>query len=510
MQEFQFERCVLVDRPAAGGARGTATVTSSNNMLEVVVQRGDESPAEGTLLVYAFEMWQSVALAVPAGIRFGVLRGDSWAVEEEELDAGGRDASGRPKRQRHTGAITVLDAADEGGQYRLRWRLLHGSLPTSVKYRAAWVPCGHQLPPWILSEDESEGNAPSFHRTPSAARSASLSCFLFVPGLLLPDAETSDPGVVADLFCGEGGAVGALQQFGVESFALRWETKHLGELSLALQSLARRVILGSGATKAAAAVVPAVSILALPMTVIGAIRTVVDNIWARVMDRAKSAGLMLAAEIASRGFGRRPLSLAGVSVGSVVVFVALEKLAERKLLGLVHDCYLVGSPVPCTALRWEAVRSVVAGRLVNIYNESDWYLEFLARGTHLTEIHQRVSGTAPVLLANAGVENVPVGDLGFHPHAHSDYARMASEILVTVGCGGAEKPHEWNETSPVSHGKSRFELSLNMEHLGLNESSGSPIGAPETPTSPPVVLFTNRNRRKSQSLPPRFQGKSMD
>lgn len=492
-----------VDRPSSGGARGIGTVTPASRTLEVVVQPGSGTLAEGSLLVYAFETWQSMALVVPAGISFGVKHGDTWAVEEEELDAGGRDPNGRPKRQRHTGAVTVLEAASgERGAHTLRWRLLPGSLATSIKYRTAWVPCGHQMPPWLLSEDESAGEAPSFHKTPSSARSASLSCFLFVPGLLLAEAEPTDPGVVADLFCGMGGAVNELQALGIESFALRWETKNLAELSVALQNLARSAIVGTGATKAAVAVVPVVSAFTLPVAVIGAIRTVVDNVWARVMDRAKSAGLMLAAEIASRGFGRRPLSLAGVSIGSVIVFVALEELAERKLLGLVHDCYLIGSPVPCTAHRWEAVRSVAAGRIVNVYNESDWYLEFLGRGTNLSELHRRVAGTAPVLLADAGVENVSVAELGFQPTSHADYADMASEMLVALGCGSSEKPRQWpwswSEDANAFQANPRFAINMKLVEDDASDpsTSSSPL---DVPTSPPVVVFTNRNRRSAEA-----------
>lgn len=53
---------------------------------------------------------------------------------------------------------------------------------------------------------------------------------------------------------------------------------------------------------------------------------------------------MLAAELASRSFGNRPVVLAGYSAGAVVVFSCLRELARRKLVGIVKYACLIGEP----------------------------------------------------------------------------------------------------------------------------------------------------------------------
>jgi hypothetical protein len=515
LEEFSFERCVCVDGPAAGGAQGGGAVTPRGPVLEVSVAAAEAEVEEGavstvapslssggSLLVYVFETWPSVPAVVPAGVRFGVQRtvGGAvceWVVPEQALDAGGR-----AKRQRHTGAVTVLERPRGDVRYVMRWTLVPGSLATNVSYRAAWVPCGHELPAWIMGKEESGDGVRGLHRAPSSSRGGSLSCSLFVPGLLPAGAEHVDPGMISDQFCAPGGVVSVLKEVEVESFALVWETKLLAELSSALQGVARRVAVSVAAQHTAAALVPAVmGAVALPITIVGGVRAVIDNVWAKAMSRAQSAGIMLAAELAARGFGRRPVTLSGYSLGALIVFVACEELARRELQGLVHDVHLVGAPVPAAdTKRWEAVRGVVSGRLVNVFNPGDWYLDVLSKGAGSS--FGRLAGRAPVLLADAGIENVSVDDLGIAVQSHGDLAARVSEILVRIGVGSGERRRTW----PWSWAPSAAEDARSgVEEFTAGDHRLKPSASFEPPPSPPVVVFSNRRhrgKRSSQSQPP--------
>jgi hypothetical protein len=59
-----------------------------------------------------------------------------------------------------------------------------------------------------------------------------------------------------------------------------------------------------------------------------------------------------------------------------------------------------GAPVTADAARWAAVRSVVAGRLVNGFTHSDWLLRY---GFRLSASTLSVAGLMPVRCE--GVEN---------------------------------------------------------------------------------------------------------
>ena len=67
---------------------------------------------------------------------------------------------------------------------------------------------------------------------------------------------------------------------------------------------------------------------------------------------AVKAGKVLGTLLAERVLGARPVTLVGYSLGSLVIFEALRHLAAlppAQTLGLVHDVFLFGSPVPADA-----------------------------------------------------------------------------------------------------------------------------------------------------------------
>merc|ERR1711939_108036 len=126
-----------------------------------------------------------------------------------------------------------------------------------------------------------------------------------------------------------------------EVFALRWELAALSKLGSSLESV----------VKSAA--------------------------WSVAKNRADKAGLVLADALINKAQGERPVTLIGYSLGARLIYSCLMSLAERRAFGLVESAVLIGAPAPSDAAVWRSMRSVVSGRLVNVYSENDYILAFL-------------------------------------------------------------------------------------------------------------------------------------
>ena len=418
---------------------------------------------------------------VPAGLAFGVTHRSSgenksqstpkWVLPEESGDAGGLDEKGNCRRRRFTGAVTV---DQDSGVYFLQFRLLPGSLPTDIQYRVALVPPAHDPPMWLMQENEvgTLQNA-----TDQSARS--LSCVLFIAGLVQSEHPPQSPGLFADQFAK---TVSALNKFNIEAFALRWESQQLHGLAIAMQRLMASVAMSVAAQQGARMIVPAlVGAIALPLSFVSTLRAMIDNVWATTLSRARATGYMLAAELAARSFGKRPIVLAGYSCGALVIFSCLEELARRNLEGIVHDVFLIGSPCTSDSKKWRAIRKVISGRLVNAYLPGDWYLELFHRtagGENLIS----VAGTGPIRDEDANVENYDLTELDIS--SHRDYATRANEILLLLGLGDSERRRPW--MIPLRDPSNAH----NGELVGViedNERTTSLPGVPQSPLATHVV-----------------------
>ena len=121
--------------------------------------------------------------------------------------------------------------------------------------------------------------------------------------------------------------------------------------------------------------------VAFPATLLTA-TSLIDNAWSVAMDRADQAAVLLAdALVDAAWYHQRPVTLMGFSLGARMVFKCLEELAARGAVGIVESAVLLGAPVPEDPDTWRAVRSVVAGRLVNVYSSSDWVLGVVYRAS---------------------------------------------------------------------------------------------------------------------------------
>ncbi|KAK8160671.1 hypothetical protein BKA80DRAFT_275673 [Phyllosticta citrichinensis] len=153
---------------------------------------------------------------------------------------------------------------------------------------------------------------------------------------------------------------------------------------------------------------------------------IVDNPFSVARSRSDKAGAVLADALINKAQGERPVTLIGYSLGARVIFAALQSLAKRKAFGLVESVVMMGSPTPSDAAAWRKIRAVVAGRVVNVYSESDHILGFLYR---TSSIQLGVAGLQPVKGVQ-GIENVDVSPL---VDGHTKYRFLTGAILRQIG-----------------------------------------------------------------------------
>ncbi|KAK7538647.1 uncharacterized protein J3D65DRAFT_622673 [Phyllosticta citribraziliensis] len=212
----------------------------------------------------------------------------------------------------------------------------------------------------------------------------------------------------------------------LETFALRWEVQALLRLGQSLSDvlksaawnyakyeIVKRTVLGS----LAAGLWPLMLLR---------VAKIVDNPFSVARSRSDKAGAVLADALINKAQGERPVTLIGYSLGARVIFAALQSLAQRKAFGLVESVVMMGSPTPSDAAAWRKIRAVVAGRVVNVYSESDHILGFLYR---TSSIQLGVAGLQPVRGVN-GIENVDVSSL---IDGHTKYRFLTGAILKQIG-----------------------------------------------------------------------------
>ena len=162
-----------------------------------------------------------------------------------------------------------------------------------------------------------------------------------------------------------------------------------------------------------------------PIGVIKAAR-VIDNPFSVAKGRAEKAGEVLADALVNRAQGERPVTLISYSLGARVTYSALMSLAKRKAFGLVENVVMIGSPTPSDAHDWRMMRSVVSGRLVNVYSENDYVLGLMYR---TSSVQYGIAGLQKVE-GVPGVENVNVTE---DVDGHLRYRFLTGSILKKIG-----------------------------------------------------------------------------
>lgn len=154
--------------------------------------------------------------------------------------------------------------------------------------------------------------------------------------------------------------------------------------------------------------------------------TSIDNPFAIARNRSEKAGRVLADALINRAQGERPVTLIGYSLGARVIYSCLKSLADRKAFGLVEHVIFIGSPIPSNSNNWRVMRSVVSGKMFNVYSENDYILAFLYRAT---SIQFGVAGLQKIADVE-GIENI---DLSKEVSGHLRYPGLLGRIVLRTG-----------------------------------------------------------------------------
>lgn len=184
----------------------------------------------------------------------------------------------------------------------------------------------------------------------------------------------------------------------------------------------------------------------------------IDNPWSVSLDRAWSAGLILADSLTERNLGTRPITLVGYSLGSRVIFSCLLELARKGALGLIQNVYMFGSPIVAKQDEYLKVRTVVSGRFVNGYHRNDWILGYLFR---LTNGGIRlVAGLGPI----EGIPDIENFDCSEFVAGHMDYRRAMPRLMREVGwLVESDEFTEIEDPDPEDHTQRQRELINEIE-----------------------------------------------
>ncbi|KAJ5133573.1 uncharacterized protein N7443_004803 [Penicillium atrosanguineum] len=212
-----------------------------------------------------------------------------------------------------------------------------------------------------------------------------------------------------------------------EVFALRWEMEPLMKLGNAISALVTSAAWSVAGREVLTRTIFAtiMSAVMLPMGLMK-VAGIVDNPFSVAKARADKAGEVLADALINKAQGERPVTLIGYSLGSRLIFSCLQTLCKRGAYGLVESVIVMGSPTPSDAEYWRRIRSVVSGRVVNVYSENDSVLGFLYRTSSL---QLGIAGLQPVENV-PGVENLNVSDM---ISGHLRYQYLLGRIIKSVG-----------------------------------------------------------------------------
>lgn len=266
---------------------------------------------------------------------------------------------------------------------------------------------------------------PEFSKDDSAIRR--LRVTIGINGWLLSEDEITKPWRVLDAK--------------TEAFALRYEVESLLKLGHALEDMVSSYAWSVLKIEILRRTVLATLWAALWPIQILKLAAGVDNPFNLAKNRSEKAGRILADALINKVQGERPVTLIGYSLGARVVYFCLKTLAERQAFGLVDTVVFIGAPIPSNKKHWQLMRSVVAGKLFNVYSDQDWILAFLYRAT---SIQLGVAGLQAVANID-GVENL---DLSQEVKGHLRYSGLIAQILTKCGfpdIRGGESPIEKEE-----------------------------------------------------------------
>ncbi|KAK7948976.1 uncharacterized protein PG986_009862 [Apiospora aurea] len=211
-----------------------------------------------------------------------------------------------------------------------------------------------------------------------------------------------------------------------EVYALRWEIEALTKLGVSLKAALGSVSWTMAKKEMAKRTVFDSLKSSLWPSDLVKISKVIDNPWTVGMVRAEKVGAILADAIINKLQGERAITLVGYSLGARIIYNCLMQLSEKRAFGVVENVVLMGAPCPTEVRVWAAMKSVVAGRLVNVYSNNDYMLGFMYRSSSW---QYGVAGLQKIQGLN-GIENFDVSEIVV---SHRRYQHMVSTVLQKLG-----------------------------------------------------------------------------
>ena len=211
-----------------------------------------------------------------------------------------------------------------------------------------------------------------------------------------------------------------------EVFALKFELEALLNLGNAMNGMAQSAAWGYAQKQLISQTIFADLATALWPIGLAKASRVIDNPFSVAKARAEKAGEVLADALINKAQGERPVTLIGYSLGARVIYMCLKSLAKRKAFGLVESVVMMGAPTPSDTSDWRIIRTVVSGRLVNVFSQNDYVLGFMYR---TSSIQYGIAGLQRVE-GLPGVENVDVSE---DVSSHFRYRYLVGSILKKIG-----------------------------------------------------------------------------
>ncbi|KAL2017660.1 hypothetical protein VTK56DRAFT_1874 [Thermocarpiscus australiensis] len=237
------------------------------------------------------------------------------------------------------------------------------------------------------------------------------------------------------------------------------------------------------------------------------IASTVDNPFSLAKNRSEKAGEILADALINKVQGERPVTLIGYSLGARVIYSCLRSLAVRRAFGLVDTVVLIGAPVPSNRQHWQMMRTVVSGKMFNVYSENDYLLAFLYRAT---SIQLGVAGLQEIKDIE-GVENL---NLSEEVQGHMRYSKLIPKILARCEIPvveGAQGPIERDDDAikldDLDKNSTEMATLIDLDGLSIAEPSkeGKPLAPPlygSTPgTQPPSAMPRKQRSAVTRAAP---------
>ncbi|RYP52731.1 hypothetical protein DL768_002160 [Monosporascus sp. mg162] len=215
-----------------------------------------------------------------------------------------------------------------------------------------------------------------------------------------------------------------------EVFALRYEMKSLLALGAGLESLVTSYAWSAIRMEILQRTVLATLWAALWPVHLVSMASNLDNPFSLARNRSEKAGRVLADALINKVQGERPVTLIGYSLGARVIYTCLRVLAEKRAFGLVDTVVLIGAPVPSNTAHWQLMRTVVAGKMFNVYSANDLILAFLYRAT---SAQLGIAGLSAISSNGDGIEGVENLDLSGEVQGHLRYPDLIAKILTRCG-----------------------------------------------------------------------------